>query len=308
MAPSKGESIIKSILKRPKKTKITKLERLADYTRRSGQTFRFDPNEHVKIFQSNLEDEKDEIFQDPVKALDEKKQEYIQTIDGMEQDIDQMHDKNYSNMHFRQVNNSTSYHGQFKKLIDNDGKKSIEADGYGEYTDDHYIYKGEFKNGYRHGMGELISPSETYKGDFVNNKKNGLGKIIKGDGRTTLYADFENNVPKNFAIIQKDGVEKYGNLKNGKFDGIVKEKKGDITQVTSFKDGEKKMLDAYNENENNDPYETRKSIVQNAKNNAQSSGLNLDTDIENINGGDDGFDDDFTTGVNNVLEVGEKMF
>lgn len=298
MIPSKGEKIIKGILRKPKSSKITKLDTLANYSRRSGQKFRFDSNEHVKIFQSNLEAEKEEIFQNPIKALDDKKQNYIQTIDAMEQDIDQMHDKDYSNMQFRQVNNRTSYHGQFKNTIDKDGKNTAEAEGYGEYTDDNHIYRGEFKDGIPHGMGELINPSETYKGDFVNGKKEGLGKIIKSDG-STLYADFENNVPKDFVTIQKDGVETYGHLKNGNFDGIVKEKEGDITQIASFKDGKTKMLDVYDENENNDPDETRESIVQNAKNNAQSS---------RINAGNDGFDDDFNTAVNDVLDADEEDF
>jgi len=45
------------------------------------------------------------------------------------------------------------------------------------------VYKGEFKNGEKHGVGKLIcNNGDVYEGEFENGKKHGVGKLICNNG------------------------------------------------------------------------------------------------------------------------------
>ena len=64
--------------------------------------------------------------------------------------------------------------------------------GYGEMITNSYepdkneekiVYKGNFKNGKKHGQGTEISAEGTYTGNWENNEKNGLGKTVTKTGK-----------------------------------------------------------------------------------------------------------------------------
>lgn len=55
------------------------------------------------------------------------------------------------------------------------------------------VYKGEFKDGFRHGYGVLYEDGEVYEGEFVANVKHGQGKVryTNGDSFEGLFEEGE---------------------------------------------------------------------------------------------------------------------
>jgi len=92
---------------------------------------------------------------------------------------------------------SGSAHAQYQsKLPKCDGLNSNKWDlCYGEETSRNGVsYKGEYKDGYRHGFGEITYGNrERYVGQFVQGRSEGRGVLFAADGRKLKEGAWENN-------------------------------------------------------------------------------------------------------------------
>lgn len=88
------------------------------------------------------------------------------------------------------------------------------ADGYGEYYwSDKSVYKGDFKQGVRHGYGIWQDDNEIYKGNYRLDRKEGLGiyvwknkQIYKGEFKDDFregYGEFYSVVNHSEKLIYK---------------------------------------------------------------------------------------------------------
>lgn len=87
--------------------------------------------------------------------------------------------------------------------------------GIGIYNEQTFSYKGEFKDGYRHGKGYLLSNNQTYfyQGDWEEDKQNGQGEEIIKD--VLSYKG-------NFINGEKNGVGAIALSNGGKYEGEFK--------------------------------------------------------------------------------------
>jgi hypothetical protein len=104
---------------------------------------------------------------------------------------------------------------------------SSDDQNYSLIMPDGVMYKGQLKDGKRHGLGESIMPhnacfseSPSYVGEFRNNKFHGKGTFWPGDG-SYIEANWVKNKVDGIAKKVKPGVYNYaGEFKDEKFSGF----------------------------------------------------------------------------------------
>jgi hypothetical protein len=97
-------------------------------------------------------------------------------------------------------------------------EKNNKYNGYGVYSEGGDLYKGEFKDGMRHGYGiQTWADGDRYEGEFRNDKSHGLGVYTwafgdRYDGRV------KNNKMHGLGIYTfKNGEQHEGQWRNNKF-------------------------------------------------------------------------------------------
>jgi hypothetical protein len=85
-------------------------------------------------------------------------------------------------------------------------------------------YKGEFKDGKRHGKGKLVmSDSEYYEGEFKDDKMNGKGKLVMSDSEY-YEGEFKDDEMTGNGIFHFEG-----NIYKGNFiDAVLNDSNGEI--------------------------------------------------------------------------------
>ncbi len=97
-------------------------------------------------------------------------------------------------------------------------EKNNKYNGYGVYSEGGDLYKGEFKDGMRHGYGiQTWADGDRYEGEFRNDKSHGLGVYTwafgdRYDGRV------KNNKMHGLGVYTfKNGEQHEGQWRNNKF-------------------------------------------------------------------------------------------
>lgn len=116
------------------------------------------------------------------------------------------------------------------------------ADGYGEYYwSDGSVYKGDFKQGVRHGYGIWEDEHELFKGNYRLDKKEGFG-IYKWKNKQLYKGEFKDDYREGYGelyTITKDQNEKLiyaGCWAKGKRDENAQIDEGKVKQLYLFLD------------------------------------------------------------------------
>ena len=81
------------------------------------------------------------------------------------------------------------------------------ADGYGEYYwTDGSVYKGDFKQGVRHGYGIWKDENETFKGHYRLDRKEGFG-IYKWNKKQVYKGEFKDDFREGYGELYGIGKE-----------------------------------------------------------------------------------------------------
>lgn len=133
------------------------------------------------------------------------------------------------------------------------------AEGYGEYFwADGSFYKGDFKQGVRHGYGIWQDQKEIYKGSYRMDKKEGFG-IYKWIGKQIYKGEFRDDYREGygeFSSLMKDDKEKVvyrGCWLKGKKHEDGKADDNKVKQLYAFLDESYKLDLDIEENSKNEP-------------------------------------------------------
>mmetsp|Transcript_5235 Transcript_5235/g.14934 ORF Transcript_5235/g.14934 Transcript_5235/m.14934 type:complete len:210 (+) Transcript_5235:3-632(+) len=88
-------------------------------------------------------------------------------------------------------------------------------------------YRGQFKDGFRHGQGSYTyANKDIYSGEWNSGQRHGQGIYVFADSRCVLTGVWEGGVPVEGKLRHPDGTVYEGNFREGRYDGMCSFKFG----------------------------------------------------------------------------------